>query len=81
MPWYRKQFKGAQAETLMQAGWAVSLVVLFVGIPLVGATVQSHMHGVREKKRQIQNDAEREEFLRDLYDLNLKAKGKGVGKA
>lgn len=69
VPWYRRQYKGAKAQHLWQAGWGISLLLVFVGLPLVGATVQSHLKVKREKRRAIMNDAEREEFLRDLYGL------------
>ena len=70
VPWYRRQYKGAKAQNLWQAGWGFSLVMVFVGLPLVGATVQSHLRDQREQRRARMNDAEREEFLRDLYGLD-----------
>ena len=44
--------------------------MVFVGLPLVGATVQSYMRDERKQRRARMNDAEREEFLRDLYGLD-----------
>jgi len=58
--------------------------MVFVGVPLVGATVQSHLRDEREQRRARMNDAEREEFLRDLYGLDdneeegAEAEGHGV---
>eukprot|EP00624_Nannochloropsis_granulata_P000520 evm.model.NODE_11970_length_12942_cov_22.795858.3 len=70
VPWYRRQYKGAKAQHMWQAGWGLSLVMVFVGLPLVGATVQSYMRDERKQRRARMNDAEREEFLRDLYGLD-----------
>ncbi|GAB5035733.1 Hypothetical protein NocV09_02900400 [Nannochloropsis oceanica] len=84
LPWYRRQYKGAKAQHMWQAGWGLSLVMVFVGVPLVGATVQSHLRDEREQRRARMNDAEREEFLRDLYGLDdneeegAEAEGHGV---
>lgn len=77
VPWYRRQYKGAKAQHLWQAGWGLSLVMVFVGLPLVGATVQSHLRDQREARRARMNDAEREEFLRDLYGLDEEEEEEG----
>lgn len=49
--------------------WGISLVILFVAIPVIGGVVQKKMRDDRTRKMIETNTEDREAFLRELYDL------------
>jgi hypothetical protein len=49
--------------------WGISLVILFVAIPVIGGVVQKKVRDDRMQKMIETNTEDREAFLRELYDL------------